>query len=66
MIAVLNLLILTGYNILTEGFFEPLEDTYYNKRACIDVILRQFNVQGLFGLGIEDENIPVVMGRLFD
>lgn len=49
----------------TEGFFEPLEDTYYNKRACIDVILRQFNVQGLFGLGIEDESsIVYALGAL--
>ncbi|MEG2323130.1 MAG: DNA mismatch repair protein MutS [Anaerovoracaceae bacterium] len=50
---------------ITQAYFNPLNDTYYTEKATKDAILRQFNIQALNGLGIEDgDSVQKALGSL--
>lgn len=40
---------------ITEAYFNPLSQDYYNERAVQDAVLRQFKVKALLGLGLEED-----------
>ncbi|MCC2865286.1 DNA mismatch repair protein MutS [Hominibacterium faecale] len=54
-----HLLDLDEMKLVTEAYFNPLGNDYYNDRAVSDAVLRQFKVKALLGLGLE-ENTAVV------
>lgn len=42
--------------LVTEAWFNPLCEDYYNLRAASDAVLRQFKVKALLGLGLEEDS----------
>ncbi|HHU17750.1 MAG TPA: DNA mismatch repair protein MutS [Clostridiales bacterium] len=43
-----------------NAYFSLLESRYYNKNTSVEVVLRQFNVKSLKGLGIEEMHLAVM------
>ena len=43
-----------------NAYFSLLESRYYNKNTSVEVVLRQFNVKSLKGLGIEEMYLAVM------
>ena len=44
---------------MTGAYFEVLDEGHYSRPAAVENIRRQFKVQGLFGLGLEEDSAAV-------
>lgn len=40
----------------TEAYLNPLDESYYNRQAVTDAVLRQFRVKALLGLGFQEDS----------